>query len=333
MQAAYIEKTGPPEVIQFGQLPDPPPPGPTEVLVRVRAVAVNPIDTYVRSGAVAAKLNFPFIIGCDLAGTVEKCGAQVKQFHPGSRVWGSNQGMAGRPGSFAEYAVVDEKWLYPTPEGARDAEMVAGALVGITAHLGLFLHAQLQPGEIVFVNGGTGGVGAAVVQLAKAAGAKVIATVGSVEKQALCQQWGADLVLDYHSETLDDDIRKFAAPAGGINVWFETQREPNPARTIAFMARRGRIVVMAGRTARPEFPIGPFYVNDLRMIGFAMFNASAAEQRACAATINALSKDGKWHPHVGRLMQLSEAAAAHRLQEENTIERRGTLTGKIVLEV
>ena len=332
MKAAYINETGPASVIQYGDLPDPEP-GPAEVLVKTAAVAVNPIDTYVRSGNVPIPLEFPYIIGCDLAGTIDKCGAEVTRFNPGDRVWGSNQGLFGRPGSFSELAAVSEEWLYPVPQSESAAEAAAGALVGITAHLGLFLHAGLQAGEILFVNGGMGGVGSTVVQLAKAAGAKVIATVGNAEKQTQCESLGADLVLDYHSPTLDDDIRSFAEPNGGINVWFETQREPTLDRTVELMAQRGRIVLMAGRTARPEFPVGPFYVKDLRMCGFAMFNATPGEQRAAATALNDLYEAGSWRPNVGKTFPLSEAAAAHQLQEDNTLGMQGTLTGKIVLEV
>ena len=207
MKAAYIKQTGPPEVIQYGELPDPKP-GPTEALVKVGAVSVNPIDTYIRSGAVAMPLQFPFIIGADVAGTVVACGAEVRGLKPGDRVWATNQGSGGRQGTFAELIAVDESWLHPTAAHQSDAEAAAGALVGITAHLGVFLHARLQPGETLLVNGGTGGVGAAVVQFAKWAGARVITTVGSEDKQKLCESWGADLVLDYHSPTLDDEIRK-----------------------------------------------------------------------------------------------------------------------------
>jgi len=331
MKAAFIRQTGGPDVIEYGELPLPEP-GDTEVLVKVGAVAVNPIDTYVRSGAVALPLEFPYVIGCDLAGTIERCGSNVTQFAPGDRVWGSNQGLFGRSGTFAEYAAVDQEWLYRTPDDQPDAAAAAGALVGITAHLGLFLHAGLKAGEVLFVNGGTGGVGSSVVQLAKSKGAHVIATVGSDEKIELCERLGADLVLDYHSSTLDDEIRGFSEAHGGIDVWFETLREPTPDRTVGLMAPRGRIVLMAGRDARPEFPVGPFYVNDLRLIGFAMFNATAEEQRAAADQMNALFQAGHWRPNMGKTFPLSDAAAAHELQEANTLAGQGTLCGKIVLE-
>src|SRR5437762_10899797 len=110
MKAAYIEKTGGPEVIQYGELPRPTP-GKGEVLVRVGAVAVNPIDTYIRAGVVKMQLPMPFIVGCDLAGTVESVGPDVHRFKVGERVWGSNQGLLGRQGTFAEYACVHEDWL------------------------------------------------------------------------------------------------------------------------------------------------------------------------------------------------------------------------------
>ncbi|MFG0297773.1 MAG: NADPH:quinone reductase [Maioricimonas sp. JB045] len=330
MQAAYITATGEPENIQYGELPTPEP-GPTEVLVKVGAASINPIDTYLRSGAIAMPLEFPWIPGCDLAGTVEAVGSDVTRLKPGDRVWGSNQSLFGRQGTLAEYAAVDEAWLYPTPDGETDAEAAAGALVGITAHLGLFLHGGLRDGELLFVNGGTGGVGSTVVQFAKAAGAMVIATVGNDEKKRHCESLGADHVLDYHSPTLDDDIRAIAESNGGIDVWWETQREPTLERTIGMMKKRGRIIVMAGRDARPPLPVGPFYVNDLRLIGFAMFNASPDEQRVCAEAMNGWYVDGKWKPQIGREMPLSEAAAAHRLQEENTLGKQGSLSGKIVL--
>lgn len=330
MKAAFINETGEPSVIQYGDLPTPEPAA-NEVLVKVGAVAVNPIDTYIRSGAVALATEFPYIVGCDLAGTVEAVGSAVTRFKVGDRVWGSNQSLFGRKGTFAEYAAVGEDWLYPTPDSMSDDVAAAGALVGITAHLGLFLHGELKAGETVFINGGTGGVGTAVVQIAKAAGAKVIATVGSDEKKSLCESWGADCVVNYHDENLDDQIREFTEANGGLHVWFETQREPTPDRSVELMSPRGRIIFMAGRTARPEFPVGPFYVKDLRLHGFAMFNATPDEQRASADAINELAAKGGWNQQIGKTFPLSEAAAAHQLQEDATLGGSGSLTGKIVL--
>src|SRR5438552_2358981 len=219
MKAAFFDKTGGPEVIQYGDLPRPNP-MPREVLVRVRAAAVNPIDTYIRSGAVAMKLPKPFIPGCDLAGVVEAVGQQTHSFRPTDRVWGSNQGLLGRQGTFAEYACVAEEWLYPTPANVSDVQAAAAALTGITAHLGLFRCARLQAGEIVFVNGGTGGVGSMVVQMARAIGALAITTVGSAEKAAKARSLGAELVLNYKSDDVAAGIRDFTK-GKGVHVWLK----------------------------------------------------------------------------------------------------------------
>jgi NADPH2:quinone reductase len=329
MKAAFYETTGGPEVIQFGELPRPTPQQ-GEVLVRVGAAALNPIDTYIRSGAVKMPLPKPFIPGCDLAGTVEAVGAGVRRIKAGDRVWGSNQGLMGRQGSFAEYACVAEDWLYPTPTGVPDTEAAAAALVGITAHLGLFRCAKLQPGETVFVNGGTGGVGSMVAQMAKAVTAQVITTVGSPEKAAICRSWGVELVLNYKTDDIPAAVRAFTK-ANGVSVWYETQREPDLIRTVDLTTRRGRIVVMAGRQAQPIFPVGSFYTKDLALYGFAMFNATPEEQRRAAEDINRWLADKKLRVLIGKTFRLSEAAAAHRVQEENTLAKAGTLTGKIVL--
>lgn len=333
MKAAFIEQTGPPEVIQFGDLPQPEP-GPGQVLVRVRAVAVNPIDTYIRGGMIAAQLPRPYVIGCDVAGEVVALGAGVGPFRMGDRVWGSNQGLMGRQGTFAEYAAVDAHWLYPIPEPTSYEQAAAIALVGITAWLGLVRDAKLgqrdgtKP-EVLFVNGGTGGVGSAVVQMARALGARVITTAGSEAKVAACLALGAERALNYHTEDVDAAIREFAPE--GVDVWWETLREPNFERTVPLLARRGRMVIMAGREARPVFPVGPFYVKDCSLYGFAMFNAPPEEQARAAADINRWLTAGQLQPRIDRVLPLAQAAEAHRLQETNTIGKAGTLAGKIVL--
>jgi NADPH2:quinone reductase len=329
MKAAYIEQVGPPDLIKYGDLPKPEPKG-SQALVKVGAVAVNPIDTYIRNGANYWELPKPYIIGCDMAGTVEALGPDAKQFKVGDRVWASNQGLMGRQGTFAEYCVVDECWLHSTPKNVDDETAAACALVGITAHLGLFQHLKVRSGESLFVNGGTGGVGAMVIQMAKAAGLKVLATAGSQEKVAECKTLGADEAVNYKTEEVAAAVKKFAPP--GVNAYWETTREPNFDKIVSYLAERGRMVLMAGREARPPFPVGPFYVKGCSLFGFVMFKATAEEQRACAADINKWLAEGKLKPKIGRVLALSEAAAAHRLQEDNTLRKAGTLAGKIVLK-
>ena len=327
MKAAYIEQIGPPENIIYGDLPTPKPAA-GQVLVKVEAVALNPVDTYIRAGLIPHGV----------------AAAVCRRLRSGRR------GRGGRPGrdevsaraiAFGEatkdcwdarerspsIAAVDECWLYPTPEEVSDQDAAAAALVGITAHLGLFREAQLKAGENVFVNGGTGGVGSCVIQMARAVGAACLATAGSREKVQVCRQLGANAAVNYKTDDLDAALDKF----GPIDVWFETKREQDFDRCVNHLAMRGRIIVMAGRDARPKFPVGPFYTKDAKLFGFAMFNAPAEEQRKCAAEINRWLAKGKLKPRIDRVMKLSEAAAAHQLQEDNTLRKAGTLAGKIVL--
>lgn len=329
MRAAYIERTGPPDVIQFGDLPQPTV-APGQVLVKVGAVAVNPIDTYIRNGANYWPLPSPFIIGADFAGTIAEVGSDVTDLKVGDRVWGSNQGLMGRQGSFAELIAVDAHWCYPTPADVKDEAAAASALVGITAHLGLFQRAMLKPNETIFVNGGSGGVGSVVVQMAKATGAKVIATAGSAEKVAAVKALGADAVLNYKTDDIAAAVQSFSP--GGANVYWETVREPEFEKIVPLLAERGRIILMAGRDAKPTFPVGPFYVKGCSLLGFVMFKATPEEQRICAGDISRWLSSGLLKPHIGQVLPLAEAAKAHQLQEENTLRKSNTLCGKIVLK-
>ena len=329
MKAAYLETTGAPDVLHFGDLPQPAPKE-GEILIKVAAAALNPIDTYIRAGVVAMPLPKPFITGTDVAGTVTALGRGVNRFKVGDRVWGSNQGLLGRQGTCAEYVCASEEWFYPTPFGIPDQDAAAVALVGITAHLGLFRCANTKAGEIVFVNGGTGGVGSMVVQMAKAVGARVITTVGKADKAKLCQSWGADRVLNYKTDDVVAGIRDFTK-GQGLNVWYETQREPDFIKMVELTARRGRMIVMAGRQAQPTFPVGPFYVKDLSLFGFAMFNAPAEEQRTCANDIHRWLAEKNLRVPIGKTFPLAQTAAAHQFLEDNTLRKAGTLTGKVVV--
>ena len=329
MKAAYINEVGGPEKIIYGELPDPKA-GPNQCLIKVTAVDVNPVDLYIRSGAVAGKLNFPYIIGRDLAGKVTATGAKVTRFKEGDRVWGIGQGWDGRQGTSSELAAVDEAWLSPIPGNVKDEDMAAISLVGITAYVGLVNKANLKAGEILFVNGGTGGVGSSVVQMAKIMGARVITTAGSEEKVAKARELGADLAINYKTGNVTEEIRKFAP--NGVNVWWETLREPDFDKAISLLAVHGRMIVMAGRDARPPFPVGPFYSRSCSLFGFVILDASPEELRAAAADINQWMSARKLKPQIDRVMPLSEAAEAHRLQEESTIKKTGALAGKIILK-
>jgi NADPH2:quinone reductase len=329
MKAAYFESTGAPDVIRIGDVPTPEPKA-GQLRVKVLAAAINPIDTYIRSGAAPMALPKPAITGTDFAGVVDAVGAGVTRFKKGDRVWGSNQGLLGRQGTCAEFVCVDEIWTYPTPAGVTDEQAAAAALVAITAHLGLFNRAKTRAEELVFVNGGTGGVGSMVVQMAKAVGARVITTAGSAEKVGRAKELGAETVINYKTDDVAAKVKE-ATRGKGIDVWYETQPPSDLDRTVELMALRGRIIVMAGRQARPVLPNGPFYVKGLSLLGFAMFNMTAAEQQACAEDINRWMANGSLRALIGKEFPLSDTAAAHQLQEDNTLRKAGTLTGKIVI--
>ena len=229
--------------------------------------------------------------------------------------------MLGRQGTFAEYAAVDEDWLYPTPDGVSDETAAACALVGITAHLGLVRDAKLQAGETLFVNGGTGGVGSMVVQMAKALGARVITTAGSDEKVKLLPRARGRLC-----DQLQDRRRRRARQ--GVRARRRQRLVGNAPRAelrqcpCRSCAPRGRIILMAGRDARPAFPVGPFYVKGCHLYGFAMFNATPEEQRAAADDINRWLAAGKLKARIDRVLPLdrsgrrpSAARRKHRRQE------------------
>lgn len=330
MKAAYINETGAPEVIQVGDLALPTLPA-GHVLIRVHAVSVNPIDTYVRSGAVAFELPQPYILGCDAAGVVEAVGEGVHHLSIGDRVWCTNQGLLGRQGTFAEQIAVSEDWCFPLPDQVSFEDAAACALVAVTAHLGLYREASLQAGETMLVIGGSGGVGSMAVQMGKATGAQVIATAGSEQKCERVRALGADVVINYKQESIEEAVKREAPK--GVNVVWETRREPDFDMAIELMAGRGRMILMAGRDATPVFPVGPFYVKECSLHGFVMFKATPVEMRAAADDINHWLANGKLRANIATTLPLDQAAEAHRLQEAATLHDSGELPGKIVLTI
>jgi NADPH2:quinone reductase len=190
--------------------------------------------------------------------------------------------------------------------------------------------ANLQAGETVFVVGGTGGVGSTVVQMAKAMGARVACCSGSEEKCDAARALGADFAFNYKTRGIGEAVKEFAPE--GVNLFWETRREPDFELAVDLLADRGRIVVMAGRGAVSPFPVGPFYFKQCSMVGFVMFRCTAEEQQRCADDLNGWLADGSLKPKIDRVMLLADTAEAHRLQEEATVGGTGELAGKIVLK-
>ncbi|AWW42896.1 NADPH:quinone reductase [Streptomyces cadmiisoli] len=315
MRAAYITEHGTPDVIRYADLPVPTP-GPTDVLVKVDMVSVNHVDTFVRSGAYATSTPFPFVIGRDLVGTV--AGSSVARFAPGDRVWSNSLGHAGRQGSFAEYAAVPHDRLYHLPDGV-DAELAAPLLhTAATAHLALFRTGSLAPGETVLIAGAGGGVGSALVQLAAAAGARVVATCSPTDFE-WCETCGAEQVFDYADPELNTRLRE--AAGDGYDLWIDNSGRHDLQTAVAALAHGGRIIALAGMTARPELPIGALYTKDASIRGFAISNASTADLADAARLVNHLLSTKRLVSRARSPIPLSQAAEAHRQMEAGARDR------------
>ena len=322
MRAAYITELGPAEVIRVGELPVPAP-GPTDVLVRVEVVVVNPVDTMVRSGAFPTPTPFPFVVGRDLVGTVEAPGAGAAGFAPGDRVWCDSLGHGGRQGSFAEYAVVPAERLYHLPATADPVAAVAVLHPAATAYLALFRHGGLRPAETVYVGGGAGNVGTALTSLARGGGARVLAGARP-EDADWSRSAGAAEVVDYRDPELPGRLAALAPD--GIDLFVDTSGHLDLPGAIDLLADRGRIVLIAGGTQRLTLPAGPLYTHDRRILGFAISRASTAELAEAAAVLNDRLAAGALPARVRVVWPLERAAEAHEAVE------RG-LRGRTVLRV
>ncbi|MDV6011633.1 NADPH:quinone reductase [Haloechinothrix sp. LS1_15] len=321
MRAAYIEQLGPPENIQYGPVPDPRP-GPTDVLVDVAATTVNPVDTFVRSGLYRTPVEFPFVIGRDLVGTVAEAGPGAAGFREGDAVWCNSLGHGGRQGAAAERAVVPADRLYHLPAGATAEDAVAVAHPAGTAYLALFPHGGLSAGETVVVEGAAGNVGSAIVTMALRAGARVVATASAAD-HLYCKALGADEVIDYR----DPDSARLlgAACPRGADLYLDTSGNNDLDRAITLLAPRGRIVLLAGVRAEPVLPVGRLYMNDSSIRGFVISHATTAELAAAARVINQLLADGTLRPRAVEQRPLSAARETHDRME------RGELHGTRVV--
>lgn len=325
MKAAYINRTGTPDEIVYGDLPDPIF-NDNQVLIKTTTVCVSHIDTYIRAGQYPSPLPFPYIIGHDLCGSIVQVGKKVNHLKIGQRVWCNMGGIQGRQGTFAEYVAMDADWVFRLPDQVDEKEAIGVLQSGATACVGLIRSALLKPNETIAVIGGSGNVGSAVVQLAHARGARVITTAGDTAKMEWCKEQGADEVINYREQDVTKTIAELAPQ--GVDVFWDTTREPDFEKAIPLLKKRGRMVVMAGARAHPTFPVGAFYRNDCTLSGFSLFNIAPGELRGYAEIINRCLEEKVLQTKIAYLLPLKEAAKAHRLQETDK-----HLWGKIVLTV
>ncbi|MGH3276276.1 MAG: NADPH:quinone reductase [Streptosporangiaceae bacterium] len=308
--AAYVTELGPPERIEVGQLPVSPL-GPTDVLVRTEVLAVDQVDTLVRSGRYKTPTPFPFIIGRDLVGTVMSRGPGAVGFAEGDRVWCNSLGHGGRQGSFAQEVVVAAERLYHLPDGVDPEAAAAVAHTAATAWIGLSREARLRAEETIIVGGGGGGVGSAAVQMAAASGARVVATAAEQDFE-WCRAAGARQVVDYHDHHM---IAKLAdVVPQGADVYWDTSGHQDLQTIIPLLARGGRVLVTAARS-QSTMPAEHYYTHDIRVLGFVISNASVSDLAAAAKAVNVFLADGTLRPRIGARLPLTKATEAHRRQE------------------
>ncbi|OLZ68851.1 oxidoreductase [Streptomyces sp. IMTB 2501] len=318
MRAAYIEELGPADVIRYGEIAAPRP-GPTDVLVDVLATTVNPVDTFVRSGLFPTHVDFPFVVSRDLVGTVAQAGPGATGLRAGDRVWCNSLGHGGRQGAAAEQAVVAADRLYRLPGGVDPYAAVAAVHPAATAYLALFVHGRLHVGETVLVAGAAGNVGSALVTMAVRSGARVLTTAGARDAQ-YCAELGAAEVFDYRDPDLTGRIRR-AAPSG-VDLYLDTAGVNDLETAVGLLARRGRVVLLAGARTRPVLPAGALYMNDRSVVGFVISHATPDELAEAAAYINDLLRQGVLRPRSIEVFPLSAAADVHARMEKGELHGR-----------
>jgi NADPH2:quinone reductase len=308
MKAIRVHEFGGPEVLRLEEVPDPVA-GPHEVVVRVQAAGVNPVDTYIRSGAYTRKLNLPYIPGSDAAGTIEEVGPDVYGIKAGDRVYVLKPGGSGLAGTYAERTVCDVPHVHPLP---ANVSFEQGAAIGVayaTAYRALIQRAQAQPADTVLVHGASGGVGIAAVQLASSRGMTVIGTAGSQRGLELVHTEGAHFALNHHQNDCVDRIMEFTA-GRGVDVILEMLANVNLAKDLTMLALGGRVAVIGSRGTieiNPRDAMG----RDGAIYGVMLWNTPPDDMQSIHAGLVAGFANRTLRPIVGRRFPLADAAKAH----------------------
>ena len=323
MKAIRVHEFGGPAVLKLEDLPDPKP-GAGEVLVRVRAAGVNPVDAYMHTGTYARKPPLPYTPGQDGAGEVEAIGADVKEFRPGDRVYIAGVGgTAAGAGTYAERALCLTSQLHRLPARTTFAQGAALGVPYCTAYRALYQRALARPGETVLVHGATGGVGIATVELAHVRGLIVIGSGGTDKGLGVVREHGADVVVNHRDSNYTDAIMK-ATGGRGVNLIVEMAAHINLDRDLGLLAKHGRVVVVGNR-GRTEIDARQAMGRDAAILGMTLFNATDVDLVEIQAGIVAGLENGTLNPVVGRELPLADAAPAHE-----AVMEPGAL-GKIVL--
>lgn len=304
MKAISVEQFGEPEVMKLVELPRPQPSA-GQVLVRMHAAGVNPVETYIRAGTYPRKPALPFTPGNDGAGVVEQVGDDVK-LRPGDRVY-----TAGSiSGTYAEYALCNATQVHPLPANVSFAQGAAVGTPFATAYRGLFQRAQAKPGETVLIHGASGGVGTAAVQLARAGGFRVLGTAGSERGRELVREQGAHDVFDHRAPDYLAQVMNATAERG-VDVVLEMLANVNLGKDLTILAPRGRVVVIGNR-GRVEIDARETMSRDADIRGMVLPNTPAAEMASIHAALVAGLENGTLRPVIGQELPLAEAPQAHR---------------------
>lgn len=318
MKAIRVRQFGPPNVMQWEEVPDPQA-GPGQVVVRIHAAGVNPVDTYIRSGAYARKPSLPYTPGSDAAGTVEAVGEGVSRVRVGDRVY-----TAGTlSGAYAERALCEEGQVHPLPERVSFAQGAAVNVPYATAYRALFGRARARPGETILVHGATGGVGIAAVEIARAHGLTIIGTGGSERGRQLVKDKGAHHVFDHHDAGYLDQLRAITG-GRGVDVILEMLANVNLGNDLTLLAPQGRVVVIGSR-GRVEIDPRETMGRDAAILGMLLGNGSPEEIAGIHAALVAGLENGTLDPVVGQELRLADAPRAHEAV------MAGDAYGKIVL--
>ena len=330
VKAAYIEGLGDAKSIRYGELPDPVA-GRGQVLVRVEVVAVNTVDTLVRSGRWRTEVSFPLAVGRDLAGTVAAVGPGVADMEPGGRVWTNSAGYGGRPGATAELVAVERRRLYRLPPDADPPAFVASVHPGATAYGALLERARLAAGECLAVVGANGAVGVCAVQVGAALGAEVIAVVRHSAAAARLRELGARRVVVADGAEAPR-VAASAAASGAVDVLIDTTGHVDIAAVPEHVAPRGRILLIAGAD-KAELDLRSFYLKEAQLLGFIMSGMTVRELAAAAGWINATYPSRPLSVSVGRVLGFRAAAEAHAILEAGELPRmRDGTVGRLLLQ-
>ena len=318
MKAIRVREFGGPEVLRLEDVPELKPAA-GEVVVRIHAAGVNPVETYIRAGVYARKPALPYTPGTDGAGTIEATGKNATRFAPGARVY-----VAGSlSGTYAEQALCEESSVFPLPAHVSFAQGAALGVPCATAYRALFQRASARPGETVLIHGASGGVGIAATQLARAQGLRVVGTAGSEKGRALVKAEGAHEVLDHKAPEHFDKALSLTG-GRGYDLIVEMLANVNLARDLTILAHGGRVVVVGNR-GNIEINPREIMARDAAILGMSLWNISPADSLSVHAALGAGLENKTLRPVIAEEFPLAEAARAHVAVTENSA------LGKMVL--